>query len=336
MTILAIETSCDETAAAALDSSGKLLGAALLSQMKMHAEFGGVVPEAASRSHLEALPAIIGAVLQQAGLGPSDFDLYAATTGPGLAPALLVGASAARGLAAGARRPFHGVNHIEGHLASPFFPQATLPPHIALVASGGHTLLFDVEGFGHCYLLGRTLDDAAGEAFDKVARLLGLGYPGGPAIEKAAYGGDPAAFDLPRAMQNTPGFDFSFSGLKTAARLALEKPGASVRVADFCASFQEAVADALAGRLARALRATGKKLAAMSGGVSSNLRIREKCRMAAEKEGAQLVAAEPWLRTDNAVMIAHAALLAAYSEAAAPRESAEIFPTLDPRWYSRN
>ena len=333
MTLLAIETSCDETAAAALSGDGKILSSALFSQIRVHEPYGGVLPEAAARSHLEVLPSVLEKVFSEVGREAGKFDLYAATAGPGLAPALLVGVAVARGMAVGARRPFLPVNHLEGHLLSPFFPKTEIPPHIALVISGGHTLLFDVRGFRQYHLLGRTLDDAAGEAFDKVAKLLGLGYPGGPAIERAARGGDSQRFHFPRAMQNQPGWDFSFSGLKTAVRVAIEKHDAAQYLPDLCASFQEAVADALALRLTRALRFTGHPLAALSGGVSSNSRVTEKCQAAAAAEGAQLLTAPPELRTDNAAMIAHAALLGHRQLTGNHCSAQEIAPNFDPTTF---
>jgi N6-L-threonylcarbamoyladenine synthase len=308
--VLAVETSCDETAAAVLRGTGSLLGSCIFSQAALHAGFGGVVPEVASRSHLEALPEVLRAALKEAQMVPEDPDFYAATTGPGLAPALLVGAAAARGMAAGARRPFIGVNHLEGHLLSPFFGENEIPPHAALVVSGGHTLLFDVSGYRKYRLLGRTLDDAAGEAFDKAAKLLGLGYPGGAAIEKLAADGNPHAVRFPRGLGDAPHFDFSFSGLKTSLRVFLEKDRGRTSPADICASFQEAVADVLALKLSKAAVASGHHIAAISGGVSSNAAVQSRIRGALAKHGIELRVAAPALRTDNAAMIAFAAALA--------------------------
>jgi len=328
--VLALETSCDETAVAILAGRGTVLAEGLHSQIAEHAPFGGVVPEIASRSHLEVLPRLITAALANAevrmrkaesntapavreGIPTSDFrlptsiDAFAATTGPGLAPALLVGVAAAQGLAAGAGKPFIGVNHIEGHLLSPFFGHDEIPPHTALVASGGHTLLFDVEGFRRYRLLGRTLDDAAGEAFDKVAKLLGLPYPGGVEIERLARNGDPAAITFPRALMDS--FDFSFSGLKTSVRYFLERNASTHSLSDICASFQEAVVDALAIKLARAAKSSGHAIATIGGGVSSNARLAEKTRTLLARNGIELLIPERRLRTDNALMIAYVAAL---------------------------
>lgn len=325
MRILAIETSCDETAAAALQDHTQLLCSIIFSQVESHALHGGVVPELASRSHLEVLPALLSRVSEEAGIPPGGFDAYAATAGPGLAPALLVGTALARGLAAGAGKPYLPVNHLEGHLLSPFFGRMQIPPHVALVVSGGHTLLFEVREFREYRVLGRTRDDAAGEAFDKFAKLLGLGYPGGMRVEQLAASGNPEAVAFPRAFSGQPGMDFSFSGLKTAARLAIEAGGQSKE--DLCASFQEAVADVLAGRLARAVRETGAVLATLSGGVSSNGRVQTLCRERVEAEGARLEIAAPALRTDNAAMIAHVAALhlAIGASTGSPRDIAPNF-----------
>lgn len=303
-TILAFETSCDETAVTLLRGFGEVAADALHSQIAAHAPYGGVVPEVASRSHLELLPGLLQNILADSGVSLDRIDAFAATTGPGLAPALIVGASAARGLAAGCLKPFIPVNHLEGHLLSPFFGGQEIPPHIALVVSGGHTLLFDVRGFRDYTLLGRTLDDAAGEAFDKVAKLLGLPYPGGIEIDRLAREGNPHAVAFPRALPDQP--DFSFSGLKTAVRVFLEKnPDACIP--DVCASFQEAVTDALMHKVLRALRQSGRNKVAFSGGVSSNSRLIEKARHLLAPLGVSLAMAPPALRTDNARMIAFVA-----------------------------
>lgn len=304
--LLALETSCDETAAAVIEGVSRLRGSVVASQADLHAKYGGVVPEVASRNHLAHAGGVVDEVLAQSGLGLGEIDVFAATTGPGLASALLVGASAAKGFALALDKPFLAVNHIEGHLLSPFFGEENIPECIGLVVSGGHTLLVDVEGAGRYRLLGRTLDDAAGEAFDKVAKLLGLGYPGGPLIEAEARTGDAARFELPRSMKCSGDDDFSFSGLKTAVRYLLPKISASDR-ADVCASFQQAVVEVLASKAVRAAVRRRRKLIAVSGGVGLNLRLRE----ALEKEaaGAELAVrwAEPWLCTDNAAMVAYAA-----------------------------
>jgi N6-L-threonylcarbamoyladenine synthase len=306
MTLLAIETSCDETAAAVLRGFGEVLAHEVFSQAQIHAEFGGVVPEVASRNHLESLPFIVGRALE--GLRMEDLDAVAATTGPGLAAALLVGASAAKGLAIGAGLPFLAVNHIEGHLLSPFFGEAEISPHTALVVSGGHTLLFDVEEFGRYRLLGRTRDDAAGEAFDKVAKLLGLPYPGGAEIDRLARSGNPARFDFPRGMLDSGDHHFSFSGLKTSVRVFLEKGFAECDLPDICASFQLAVVEVLVAKAFRAARAHGRKIVSISGGVSANACLRTLAGAAAAKQGVALRFAPAGLQTDNALMIAYAAM----------------------------
>ena len=308
-TILAIETSCDETAAAVLSGFNGVLAHEIFSQAEIHSEFGGVVPEVASRNHLASAPLIIDRAMQKAGLDFSQLDAIAATTGPGLASALLVGASLAKGLALGAAKTFLAVNHIEGHLLSPFFGRDTIPPHTALVVSGGHTLLLDVEGFGKYQLLGRTLDDAAGEAFDKTAKLLGLGYPGGILIDRLAADGDPARFDFPRGMIDSGDFDFSFSGLKTSVRIFLEKhgPPSQADLPDLCASIQAAIVDVLAAKLLKAARQSGHQILAVSGGVSANSSLRQTLRTQAERAGLELLFPPPDLLTDNALMIAYAA-----------------------------
>jgi N6-L-threonylcarbamoyladenine synthase len=342
VTILAIETSCDETALAILrcNSSGlELLASEVASQIAEHEKFGGVVPEVASRNHLVQLPRLLERAIASAGIAMDEMDAFAATAGPGLASSLLVGNSAAKGLAIGARKPFLGINHLEGHLLSPFFGREKIEPNVALIVSGGHTLLVNVRGVGDYEILGRTLDDAAGEAFDKVAKLLGLGYPGGPAIEMRAEKGDAKKFDLPRSMLNSGDLNFSFSGLKTAVRHLLPKvvipsenaspartegsrdesfkvtprdPSIAARddvLADVCASFQRAVIDVLREKSLRALQQTRSRRLTLSGGVSCNRALREDLRAACQKNGIEFIVAEPWLCTDNAAMIAFAAIL---------------------------
>lgn len=308
-TILAIETSCDETAAAVLTGFGEVRAHEIFSQAEIHSGYGGVVPEVASRNHLASAPLIIDRAMQNAGLDFSQLDAIAATTGPGLAAALLVGASVAKGLALGAAKTFLSVNHIEGHLLSPFFGRDIIPAHTALVVSGGHTLLLDVEGFGKYQLLGRTLDDAAGEAFDKTAKLLGLSYPGGVLIDRLASNGDPARFDFPRGMIDSGDFDFSFSGLKTSVRIFLEKhgPPAPFDLPDLCASFQAAVVDVLTSKLLKASRQFHRRTIAVSGGVSANSALRQSLTTKADKHGLELLFPQPDLLTDNALMIAYAA-----------------------------
>lgn len=304
--LLAVETSCDETAAALIEGTARLRAAAVETQAPIHAAFGGVVPEVASRNHLHRIRQVVRRVLDEADCRLDGVDAFAATGGPGLASALLVGMSLAKSLALGLRRPFLAVNHIEGHLLSPFFGRADIPPSLGLVVSGGHTLLVGIDGAGRYRLLGRTLDDAAGEAFDKVAKLLGLGYPGGPEIDRLAREGDPDRFDLPRGMAGSGDLDFSFSGIKTAVRYLLPRLRPA-DAADVCASFQEAVVDVLVRKTLRALRESGRRTLAVSGGVSLNSRLRRRLAEAAVHEGFDALFAAPALCTDNAAMIAFAA-----------------------------
>ncbi len=329
MSILAIETSCDETAAAVLDGFDRVLSHEIFSQALIHSEFGGVVPEVASRNHLEFLPRIVDRAIDAAGIDFNSLTAVAATSGPGLAAALLVGTSAAKGLALGAGCPFIAVNHIEGHLLSPFFGEAEIPPHIALVVSGGHTLLFDVRKFGDYQLLGRTRDDAAGEAFDKVAKMLGLGYPGGAEIDRLARSGNPARFHLPRGMLDSGDFHFSFSGLKTAVRVFLEKGFEEADLPDICASFQAAVVDVLVAKSFRAAQSLGRDIVTMSGGVSTNASLRSTALTRAGKSGVTIRFAPDGLRTDNALMIAYAA---AHHLARGERHpvTLDITPNFDP------
>ena len=333
-TLLAIETSCDETAAAILRGFDEVLAHEIFSQASIHAQFGGVVPEVASRNHLISAPHIINQALESAGMDVSDLDAIAATTGPGLASALLVGASTAKGLSLGSGKPFLAINHIEGHLLSPFFGKAEIPPHIALVVSGGHTLLFDVEGFGKYQLLGRTLDDAAGEAFDKVAKLLGLGYPGGAEIDRLARSGNPKRHDFPRGMIDSGDYDFSFSGLKTALRIFLEKNGPITDgMPDICASFQAAITEVLVAKLFRAAAKQGRQIVTISGGVSANASLRSLATSRAERDNPNLLTAPAGLHTDNALMIAYTAahhLAAGHTHST----SVDIFPNFDPATIS--
>jgi len=312
MIVLALESSCDETAAAILCEERGLLASEVASQIALHRVYGGVVPEVASRQHLTQLRPVIEATLSHAGLRLDSIDAVAATAGPGLATSLMIGMSAAKGLALGLGKPFLAINHIEGHLLSPFFRTETQEcgPALGLVVSGGHTLLVDIEGFGSYHLLGQTRDDAAGEAFDKVGKLLGLPYPGGPVIDQLAHRGDPGRFDFPRSMRDSGDFAFSFSGLKTAVRYLLPKlPDRSdATLADVCASFQEAVVDVLVSKSLAAASAAGRKTVAVSGGVSCNSRLRARLAEACCKAGLELLVAEAALCTDNAAMIGHVAL----------------------------
>ncbi len=317
MTILAIETSCDETAVAILRDR-EMLASEVASQIAEHEKFGGVVPEVASRNHLAQLPHLLERATTSAKIAMNEIDAFAATSGPGLASSLLVGNSTAKGLAIGAGKPFLAINHLEGHLLSPFFGRAGIAPNISLIVSGGHTSLVKMRGIGDYEILGRTVDDAAGEAFDKVAKLLGLTYPGGPVIEARAKNGDPKKFDLPRSMLNSGDLNFSFSGLKTAVRYLLPKvvgpsesasPARDDVLADLCASFQQAVIDVLREKSLRALRQSKSRTLTLSGGVSCNCALREDLRAMCEKNEIEFLVAEPWLCTDNAAMIAFAALL---------------------------
>jgi N6-L-threonylcarbamoyladenine synthase len=304
---LAIETSCDETAVAVLRGE-TLLASEVASQIAIHARYGGVVPEVASRNHLRTLRPVMDAALTTAKLRIEEVEVFAATRGPGLATSLMVGLSAAKGLAIGFRRPFVAVNHIEAHLLSPFFGRGGVRPAIGLVVSGGHTLLVEIEAVGKYRLLGRTQDDAAGEAFDKVGKLLGLPYPGGPNVNRIASEGDAARFDFPRSMLSSGDFAFSFSGLKTSVRYLLQKLD-EVPVADVCASFQEAVVDVLVEKTARAALERKRRTVAVSGGVSCNSRLREKLADECERRGLELLLVEPSLCTDNAAMVGYVAAL---------------------------
>jgi len=306
--VLGIETSCDETSAAVLVGDPRrpeLAGLVILSQ-DIHRVFGGVVPELASRAHLAALPAVVDRALAEAGLAWSAVDAVAVTQGPGLVGALLVGVVYAKALAYAGERRLIGVHHMEGHLFAPAIEDPELaPPFVALLVSGGHTMLLDVPAWGRYRLLGATRDDAAGEAFDKVATLLGLGYPGGPAIERLAAGGDPTRFTFPRPMRDE-GFEFSFSGLKTAVLYAVRASDDLERDRPHLArAFQDAVLDVLVTKLERAVRATGYRTAVLGGGVACSRALSE---LAAKRLSGlgRVAVASPRLNTDNAAMIARA------------------------------
>ena len=308
--ILAIETSCDDTCAAVVDGA-QILSNLISSQDEAHAKFGGIVPEVASRHHLELAAPLVDAALGEAGVSLEEIDAVAVTAGPGLIGALLVGLSTAKAIAASRRLPLIPVDHLQGHVAANFLaPEPLEPPFLCLVASGGHTLLAGARDHAGHEVLGQTLDDAAGEAFDKVARLLGLGFPGGPALQKLAEDGDPEAFDLPVAMARDPGLDFSFSGLKTALvylcrDLGEEEVGA--RRADLAASFQAAVVGQLTAKLKRALKRGEWEAVALGGGVAANGPLRAAVAALCEEQGAQLKLAPLELCTDNAAMIGSAA-----------------------------
>lgn len=313
MTILAIETSCDDTCAAVLDGP-RILANVISSQAEAHAGFGGVVPEVASRHHLELAVPVVEAALAQAGATLDDVEAVAVTAGPGLIGALLVGVSTAKAIAAARRLPLVPVDHMQGHVAANFLePEPLDPPFLCLLASGGHTLLAAVRDRSGHEVLGQTLDDAAGEAFDKVARLLGLGYPGGPAIQREAEAGDPGAFELPVAMSRGPGLDFSFSGLKTALAYLcrdLGPEGVEERRADLAASFQAAAVGQLVAKLKRALKDEEWNAVALGGGVAANAALREDAAALCESRGVRLKLPPLELCTDNAAMIGSAARFA--------------------------
>jgi N6-L-threonylcarbamoyladenine synthase len=301
--ILGIETSCDETAAAVVEDGRLVHSSVVASQVDLHARFGGVVPEIASRAHVELINPVIAEALVEAGVELTDLDAVAACHGPGLAGALLVGVSAAKALAFSAGLPYVQVNHLEAHLYAAWLEEPDFElPMAVLVASGGHTLLVHVQDRGRYRVLGQTVDDAAGEAFDKVARTLGLGYPGGPVIDRLATEGDPAAIAFPRPMLDD-GFDFSFSGLKTAVVNHVRRhPSEEVR--DLAASFQEAVVDVLLAKLLRAADELGAPTLVLGGGVAANSRLRTRLLDAAEATGRQACLPPLALCTDNAAMIA--------------------------------
>lgn len=306
MRILGIETSCDETAAAVVVDGRDLCSSVVSSQVDLHARYGGVVPEIASRAHVELVNDVIGEALLEAGTTLRDVDAVAAAHGPGLAGALLVGVSAAKAIALARACPYVGVNHHEAHMYAALIDDPGLePPFVTLVVSGGHTLLIAMDDHGRYRVLGRTVDDAAGEAFDKVARFLGLGYPGGPAIDRLAPRGDPDAIAFPRPMLDE-GNDFSFSGLKTAVVLYVRKHPA-VDIADVAASFQAAVVDVLVAKLLRVAAQTGLSTVVIAGGVAANSALRRRLLDEGGSAGLRIVVPSVALCTDNAAMVAAAA-----------------------------
>lgn len=308
--VLAIESSCDETAAAVLDGPASLRSSVVHSQIALHARYGGVVPELASRSHIMAIPTVVASALEEAECTLEDLDGIVVTRGPGLVGSLLVGLEYAKGMAMSLDIPLLGVNHLEGHLLAPFLrvtEGASEPswPFIGLVVSGGHTSMVHAKGPGAYEPIGRTLDDAAGEAYDKVSKLLGMGYPGGAVIDERARRGDPTAVDLPRPMLRKPGDDFSFSGLKTAVAQYVEANGPldEAAIDDLCASFQEAAADVLSHKLVRAARQRGVGTVVVTGGVACNSRLRSLTAERAARYGIAFSVPPPALCTDNAAMI---------------------------------
>ena len=315
MRVLGIETSCDETGVAIYDSEAGLLGDALYSQVAMHAEYGGVVPELASRDHVRKLLPLVKEVLSQADTRPEELDAVAYTAGPGLIGALMVGASTGRAMALAWGIPAIGVHHMEGHLLAPMLEQQPPAfPFVALLVSGGHTLLAYVKGIGQYELLGQSLDDAAGEAFDKTAKLLGLGYPGGPVLAKLAEKGESGAYKFPRQMVDRPGLEFSFSGLKTSTRNTwqkeVEKGNDNEQTkANICRAFEEAVVDTLKIKCRRAVQQVSANTLVIAGGVGANLRLRESLQSMMEKEGGELYYPRIEFCTDNGAMIAYVGCL---------------------------
>lgn len=315
MKVLGIESSCDETAVAVYDSERGLLGHALHSQIKLHADYGGVVPELASRDHVRYLLPLANQALEQAGIAKTELDGVAFTAGPGLIGALMVGASAGRALAMTLGVPAVGIHHMEGHLLAPMLeqPQPSFP-FVALLVSGGHTLLAEVRGVGQYKILGESLDDAAGEAFDKTAKLLGLGYPGGPVLAKLAEEGVPGRYHFPRPMVDRPGLEFSFSGLKTFTLTTYQQAVSSgsddrQAKADIALAFEEAVVDTLMIKCRRALQHTGIKNLVVAGGVGANRRLRRVLQEMASREGGQVFYPRIEFCTDNAAMIAYVGCL---------------------------
>lgn len=311
VTILAIESSCDETAAAVVRNGREVLSNVISSQIELHKLYGGVVPEIASRKHIEKINQVIETALEEAHMTLGDIDAVGVTYGPGLVGALLVGVAEAKAIAYAAKKPLVGVHHIEGHVAANYLEHADLvPPYLCLVVSGGHTHLVIVKDYSEFEILGRTRDDAAGEAYDKVARSIGLGYPGGPKIDKLAKEGNPGAIPFPKAKVSDAPYDFSFSGLKSAVLNYLnheKMQNRDINSADVAASFQKAVVDVLTEHTVQAARDHGIKKIAMAGGVASNSALRETMEEACKKRGYTLYHPSPVLCTDNAAMIGAAA-----------------------------
>lgn len=303
--IMAIESSCDETACAIVKGGREVLANVVASQIKIHEAYGGVIPEIAAREHLEAINVVIDEAFKQANLKGEDITAFAGTVGPGLVGCLLVGLNAAKSLALAYDKPFIGVNHLNAHLAANFIDTELEPPFIALLVSGGHTQIIKVNSYSDLEIIGETIDDAVGEAYDKVARLIGLPYPGGPKLDKLAQEGNPHAFKLPEA--KVGGYDFSFSGLKTAVlRLVKSFDGKEMPVNDICASFQECVSSTLFKKVKRALEETGYKQVVLAGGVAANSEIRKKI-FSLKDEGYSVYAPIMKYCTDNASMVASSA-----------------------------
>jgi len=334
MLVLGIESSCDETGLALYDTQRGLLGHALHSQVAMHELYGGVVPELASRDHIRRAIPLLEQVLEQAGVALEQIDAIAYTQGPGLAGALLVGASVACGLGLALDKPVLGVHHLEGHLLSPLLaPDAPAFPFVALLVSGGHTQLMRVNGIGSYELLGETLDDAAGEAFDKSAKLLGLGYPGGPAISRLAEFGTPKAHTLPRPMLHSKNLDFSFSGLKTAVLTLVKNRSSNVCEqdnADIARAFVDAIVEVLVSKCMRAMRQTGLRTLVVAGGVGANQQLREGLNTAASQEGVSVHYPALEFCTDNGAMIALAGALRLQRDPEAARRDYGF--CVRPRW----
>lgn len=306
--ILGIESSCDETAAAVVKNGRTVLSNVINTQIDLHKKYGGVVPEIASRKHIESINPVIDEALLKAGVTINDIDAVAVTYGPGLVGALLVGVSCAKAYAYAAKKPLVPVHHIKGHIMANFIAHPELePPFVCLVASGGHSHIVEVQDYMHLNVLGRTRDDAAGEAFDKIARVIGLGYPGGPLIDKLAKEGNPKAVQFPRVKMDNDSLDFSFSGVKTAVINYLHKAeqnNEEVNKADVAASFQEAVTDVLCDHTIEAAKRCGLKIIALAGGVASNSDLREKMADWGKNAGIKVLYPDPILCTDNAAMIA--------------------------------
>ncbi len=313
MLVLGIETSCDETAAAVLRDGHELLSNVIFSQVDIHSKYGGIVPEIAGRCHIESIDLVVQQALQEAGVGLDDIDLIGVTEGPGLVVSLIVGINAAKALGYASNIPVLGINHLEGHLLAIFLQEQVAFPFLALIVSGGHTDLVRADEVGQYRVIGRTRDDAAGESFDKVAKMMGLGYPGGPLIEKLGRQGDSTAHNFPRSMLINGNFDFSFSGIKSAVRRHLEKnnfPGnQEISLPDIAASFQEAVVDVLIKKLLHAAETEGLGRLVLTGGVAANGCLRDRLFSEAEKYGADAYVPKPVYCTDNAAMIASAAYL---------------------------